>query len=67
MFAGKAVRCECGYEVRASDEAECVDTVRRHAFEAHGIDMSVELALRVIRRAELAPSSEPTHHQRRAQ
>ena len=58
MFADKTVRCDCGYRVRALDEAACVDAVRRHAREAHGIDFSVELALDVIRRAELVPSSE---------
>ena len=31
MFADKALRCECGYEVQASDEAARVDEVRRHA------------------------------------
>ncbi len=61
MFAGKAPHCDCGYEVRASDEAECVAEVRRHASEAHGIDLSIELALRVVRRAGLVPSSEHKH------
>ena len=51
MFADKALRCECGYEVDAADEAARVEAVRRHAFEAHGIDLSDELALEVVRRA----------------
>jgi predicted small metal-binding protein len=58
MFAGKALRCDCSYEVRESDEAACVDAVRRHASEAHGMDLSVELALDVVRRAGLVPRSE---------
>ena len=61
MFAGKALRCDCGYEVRASDDAACLAEVRRHASEAHGIDLPVELALDVVRRAGLVPSSEQKH------
>lgn len=60
MFADKGLRCDCGYEVRALDEAACVDAVRRHAREVHGIDFSAELALGVVRRAEVVPSGEPT-------
>ena len=51
MFAGKAIRCECGYEVRASDEDELVEGIRRHASEAHGIAFSVELARKLAREA----------------
>jgi predicted small metal-binding protein len=58
MFGGKAVRCDCGYEVRAYGEAAVVDAVRRHAWEAHGIDFSVELALDVVRRADVLPTTE---------
>jgi predicted small metal-binding protein len=56
MFAGKALRCDCGYEVRASDDAAFVDAIRQHAWEAHGIEFSVELALDVARGAPVAPS-----------
>jgi predicted small metal-binding protein len=56
MFAGKALRCDCGYEVRASDEEAFVDAIRRHAREAHSIEFSVELALEVARRAQSASS-----------
>ena len=55
MFAGKALYCDCGYEVRAEDDDAFVDAIRRHAWEAHRIDFSVELALDVARRAELVP------------
>jgi predicted small metal-binding protein len=51
MFAGKALRCECGYEVRASDEDVVVEEIRRHASEAHGITFSVELARKLARDA----------------
>lgn len=50
MFADQALRCECGYEVRASDEAARVDEVRRHASETHGVDLSADAALDVVRR-----------------
>jgi predicted small metal-binding protein len=58
MFADKALRCDCGYEVTALDEAARVDAVRRHAREVHGIDLSVDLALEVVRRAEAVPSEQ---------
>jgi predicted small metal-binding protein len=54
MFAGKALRCECGYEVRASDEDDFVEAIRRHASEAHGIAFSVELARKLARDATQA-------------
>jgi predicted small metal-binding protein len=56
MFAGKALRCDCGYEVRAYDAAGLVEAIRRHASEAHRIDFSVELALDVAQSARQAPS-----------
>ena len=60
MFADKALFCDCGYEVRADDEDALVEAIRNHAWEAHGIDFSLELAFDIARRAELAPSSERT-------
>jgi len=56
MFAGKALRCGCGYEVRAYDDDAFVEGIRRHAWEAHGIDFSLELALDLARSARQAPS-----------
>jgi predicted small metal-binding protein len=50
MFADEALRCDCGYEVQASDEAARVDEVRRHASETHGVDLSADVALDVVRR-----------------
>jgi predicted small metal-binding protein len=52
----KVLSCECGYEVTATDEAELIDEIRRHARDAHGIAFSVEDALLVVRRSELEPS-----------
>lgn len=54
MFAGKALRCECGFEVRAPDEDAFVEEIRRHASEAHGIAFSVELARKLARSATQA-------------
>lgn len=64
MFAGKALYCDCGYEVRADDDAAFVEAIRRHAMEAHGIDFSVELALDVARGSALVPSGERTFNGR---
>jgi predicted small metal-binding protein len=50
MFADEPLRCECGYEVQASDEAARVAEVRRHASETHGVDLSADQALDVVRR-----------------
>ena len=58
MFADKALRCECGYEVRASDEDTFVEEIRRHASEAHGIAFSVELARELARGATQLPSDD---------
>jgi predicted small metal-binding protein len=51
MFAGNAIRCECGYEVRALDEDTLVEEIQRHASEAHGIAFSDELARKLARDA----------------
>ena len=58
MFADKALRCDCGYEVHASDEAACVNEVQRHASEAHGIDLPENVALDLVRRARLVSRGE---------
>jgi predicted small metal-binding protein len=64
MFADKALRCDCGYEVRGTDEAAVFAAVRRHAREVHGIDLSAELVLDLVRRAEVAPTGEHRLHRR---
>jgi predicted small metal-binding protein len=58
MFADKSLRCECGYEVQASDEAACVREVLQHAWEAHGIGLSDDVALDLVRRAGLVSRGE---------
>jgi predicted small metal-binding protein len=58
MFAGKALRCDCGYHVRADDDDAFVAAIRGHAWEAHGIEFSVELALEVAQSARPAPSDQ---------
>jgi predicted small metal-binding protein len=58
MFAGKTLRCECGYEVQALDEDSFVEGIRRHASEAHGITFSVELARELARGATEEPSDD---------
>jgi predicted small metal-binding protein len=49
----KVLRCECGYEVTATDEASLVEEIRWHARDAHGIAFSVEEALLVVLRSQL--------------
>jgi hypothetical protein len=60
MLAGKALRCDCGYEVRASDEDALVEEIRRHASEAHGIEFSAELARELARGATQAAGDDET-------
>jgi hypothetical protein len=55
MGADKALLCDCGYEVRASGEPGLVDAIQRHAWEAHGIEFPVALALHLARSASTAP------------
>jgi hypothetical protein len=52
MVADKALLCDCGHEVRAAGEPALVDAIRRHAWEAHGIEFSVALALDIARGAD---------------
>jgi Protein of unknown function (DUF1059) len=46
--------CECGYAVRASDEATLVLEAQRHAREAHRIDLTTEQVLLAAFDEELA-------------
>jgi predicted small metal-binding protein len=62
----KALSCECGYEVTATDEAGLIDEIRRHARAVHGIAFSVEDALLVVLRSELDPSRASTERSVRA-
>ncbi len=71
MFAGNTLRCDCGHEVRACDDHAFVEAIRRHAWEAHGIDFSVELARDIAGSARQTPSEreelEHEHNRRRMQ
>jgi predicted small metal-binding protein len=59
----KVLRCDCGFEVHADDEAELVAGVRRHALAEHGMELSPEEVLQLAFRAELG---EPTWRKRLA-
>lgn len=54
MFRDKTLRCDCGYEVQARDGEAAVEEVRRHALDAHGMELPVELALALVRNAGLS-------------
>jgi predicted small metal-binding protein len=50
---------DCGFEARAGDEDGLAVEIRRHACEAHGMDLSHEEALLLaIRAGERASGSE---------
>jgi predicted small metal-binding protein len=49
----KVLRCDCGFEVHADDEAELVAQVQRHALRVHGMQFSPEEVLQLAFRAEL--------------
>jgi hypothetical protein len=60
----KVLQCECGFEARADHEDGLAAEVRRHAWEAHGMALSPDQALRLAFRADLnatAPSRKPVH------
>jgi predicted small metal-binding protein len=45
------LRCDCGFEVHADDEAELVAEVRRHALGEHGMELSREDVLQLAAKA----------------
>ena len=47
------LRCDCGHEVRAHDEAELVRLVQEHALEAHGLAFTPDEVVQLAFRAEL--------------
>ena len=59
------LHCDCGFEVRAEDEADLVARVQRHALEAHGMHLSPEEILQLAFRAELGEANEATAAWRR--
>ena len=52
------LRCECGFEVRAVDEAEFVGRVQRHALDTHGMRLSRDDVLQLAAPAEMEASSQ---------
>ncbi|HYX76600.1 MAG TPA: DUF1059 domain-containing protein, partial [Gaiellaceae bacterium] len=54
-------RCDCGYEVDATDEVARVRQVRRHASEAHGIELSDGVARDIVRRGRRVSHGEHTN------
>ena len=58
MTRDKALRCDCGHQVRGEDEAELVEAIRAHARDEHGIAFSTEEALLVVLRSQLDMSLE---------
>jgi len=50
--------CDCGFEARAADEAGLVTEVRRHAAEAHCMELSDDDARALVFRSE--PESSTT-------
>jgi hypothetical protein len=48
------LRCDCGFEVRAGHEADLVDRVQRHAWEAHGMELTSEQVLTLAFHVELS-------------
>ncbi len=53
------LHCDCGFEARAAGEDRLVEEVRRHALEAHGMDLSHDEALLLAFRAELRENAPP--------
>lgn len=49
----RVVHCDCGFDARAEDQDGLVIEVRRHALEAHGMELSPEDALLLAFRAGL--------------
>jgi hypothetical protein len=54
MRVERAIRCECGFDARATDEEGLVAEVRRHAAEAHCMPLSHDEAVLLVFHAELA-------------
>jgi hypothetical protein len=53
VIVDRVLRCHCGFEARAEGEEGLVATVRRHAWEAHGMALTDDEALLLAFRAEL--------------
>jgi predicted small metal-binding protein len=51
------ITCDCGFEARAADEGGLVAEVRRHAAEAHGMELSDDEARALVFRSERESST----------
>ena len=47
----KTITCDCGFEAQAVDEAGLVAEIRRHASDAHGMELSDDEARALAFRA----------------
>ena len=47
------LQCDCGFEARADDQDGLVEEVRRHARQAHGMELSLDEATLLTSRARL--------------
>ena len=52
----RVMRCECGFEVSGT-EADVVAGAQAHAWDAHGMELSAQLA-RALARPRTLPSSQ---------
>ena len=53
----KVLVCDCGFEARAGDEDRLAVEIRRHAREAHGMDLSYDEVLLLAIRAGERPAA----------
>jgi predicted small metal-binding protein len=54
----KAVRCDCGFVVRSSDEDKLVAELQKHAHDDHGMNLS---RAQVLAMAQPEPESKAPH------
>jgi predicted small metal-binding protein len=57
---GRLLRCDCGFEVHADEDAELVARVQRHALDAHQMRLSPEDVLELACRAEQSELGQET-------
>ena len=62
----RLLRCDCGFEVSADGDDELVAAVQRHAFDAHGMNLTRDEVLRLARRLEGGDTTQqpPAGHSR---
>lgn len=45
----KEIQCQCGFVIRAGDEASLVSQAQQHAKQAHDMELTAEQALAMAR------------------